>query len=76
VAASQTPAVHQDEFYTYDGLHRLKTFQRGDLTGSPYSGIAGTPAKEQDFTLDQLGNWPGLVEKAAGTTTLNQTRGK
>ena len=24
--------------------------------------------------LDQFGNWPGFVVKAAGTTTLDQTR--
>ena len=61
----------RDQAYTYDGLLRLKTFKEGTLSGTS---ISGTPTHEQDFTLDQLGNWPGLVVKAAGTTTLDQTR--
>jgi len=32
-----------DEFYSYDGAHRLKTFDRGNLTGTPPTGIASTP---------------------------------
>jgi RHS repeat-associated protein len=67
---------NHDEYYTYDGLHRLTSFDRGNLTGTfpNYTGISGTPSKEEDFTLDQLGNWSGYVVKAAGTTTLNQSR--
>jgi hypothetical protein len=60
-----------DQAYTYDGLQRLKGFDEGTLSGSS---ISGTPAQEEDWTLDQLGNWPGFVQKAAGSTTLNQTR--
>ena len=64
-----------DEFYTYDNLQRLATSQRGTLTGGPpYTGISGTPVKEEDWTLDALGNWPGYVKKSAGVTDLNQTR--
>lgn len=65
-----------DEYYTYDSLHRLKAFDRGNLTGTApnYMGIAGTPANEQDWTLDQLGNWTNFVQKTAGTTNINQTR--
>ena len=33
-----------------------------------------TPATETDYTLDQLGNWTGYVEKTAGGTDLNQSR--
>ena len=29
---------------------------------------------DKDWTLDALGNWAALVRKAAGTTTLDQTR--
>ena len=63
-----------DEYYTYDGLHRLTNMDRGTLTGSPYTGISGTPEREQDFTLDLLGNWGGYVEKTQGTTGLDQAR--
>jgi RHS repeat-associated protein len=45
----------------------LKTFDRGNLGGTPKK-------KEQDWTLDQLGNWPGFVAKTEGTTDLDQTR--
>lgn len=73
-AAAAAHSQNHDEFYAYDGLQRLVNFDRGDLTGTPPTGISGTPAKEEDWTLDQLGNWPGLVRKSAGATTLNQTR--
>jgi len=64
-----------DEFYTYDGLQRLTNMDRGTLTGGPpYTGISGTPAKEEDYTLEALGNWAGYVKKTAGTTDLSQTR--
>jgi RHS repeat-associated protein len=71
VAASNS--VNQDEYYTYDGLQRLATFQRGDLNGT-YTGISATAAKEQDWTLDQLGNWSAFVKKTGTTTDLNQSR--
>ncbi|WP_010584091.1 RHS repeat domain-containing protein [Schlesneria paludicola] len=61
----------KDEAYTYDGLHRLSTTKVGTLSGST---ISGTPATEEAFTLDALGNWPNYVTKAAGATNLNQTR--
>jgi RHS repeat-associated protein len=65
------PTENLDQAYTYDGLHRLLTSQVGTLSGTT---ISGTPASEEDWTLDGLGNWPGYVNKASGTTTLNQTR--
>ena len=64
-----------DEFYTYDGLHRLETMKRGTLTGGPpYTGIDGTPVKEEDWTLEALGNWKEFVQKANGSATLEQVR--
>ena len=38
VAAAQSPAVHQDELYSYDGLSQLANFQRGDLNGTKDAG--------------------------------------
>jgi RHS repeat-associated protein len=67
-------ATNLDEYYTYDNLNRLTDMKRGQLTGSPPSGISGTPAKEQAWTLDKTGNWSGFVTKTTGTTDLNQTR--
>jgi hypothetical protein len=62
-----------DEYYTYDNLNRLTEMQRGTLN-SGKTGITGTPAAEQDWTLDPTGNWNAFVTLASGTTTLNQTR--
>lgn len=62
---------NRDQAYTYDGLHRLLTSQVGTLSGTT---ISGTPASEEDWTLDALGNWPGYITKASGTVNLNQTR--
>ena len=38
------------------------------------TGISGTPAVEEDWTLDAVGNWPNYVHKTSGTTDLNQSR--
>ncbi|MCA9163688.1 MAG: hypothetical protein KDA62_11935 [Planctomycetales bacterium] len=73
VSKAQTTPVYLDELYTYDGLHRLKTFDRGELN-SAKTAITGTPAKEEDWTLDALGNWSGYIQMTAGTTDLNQQR--
>jgi RHS repeat-associated protein len=49
--------------------------KRGTLTGGPpFTGISGTPAREQDWTLDKTGNWTGFLDKVSGTTDLNQSR--
>jgi hypothetical protein len=64
-----------DEYYDYDDLNRLVTMQRGTLTGGPpFTGISGTPAREQDWTLDKTGNWTGFIDKTSGMTDLNQSR--
>lgn len=63
-----------DEYYTYDTLNRLTLMKRGTLTGTPPSGISGTPVAQQDWTLDDTGNWDQFLVKASGSTTLNQTR--
>ena len=34
------------------------------------SGITGTPSREEDWTLDPLGNWSGYVQKTSGTTDM------
>ena len=72
---SAAASVPLDEFYAYDQLNRLTAMRRGALTGTPPTGIAGTPVLEQDWTLDPTGNWRGYVTKdGSGTTTLNQSR--
>lgn len=65
------PTENLDQAYTYDTLHRLSTSQVGTLSGTT---ISGTPASQEAWTLDGLGNWAGYVTQASGTTILNQTR--
>ena len=65
--------VYLDEFYTYDGLNRLKNFDRGQLNVGK-TAITGTPSAEEDWTLDPLGNWSSYVQKTSGTTDLGQSR--
>ena len=73
VSKNQSTPVYLDEFYTYDGLHRLETTDRGELNATK-TGITGTPAREEDWTLDPLGNWSGYVQRTSGTTDLDQSR--
>jgi RHS repeat-associated protein len=65
------PTDNRDQAYTYDGLSRLLTSQVGTLSGTT---ISGTPASEEDWALDGIGNWPGYIQKTSGTTSLNQGR--
>jgi RHS repeat-associated protein len=62
---------NRDQVYTYDSLHRLATYDEGTKSGTS---ISGTPTKEQDWTLDQLGNWTVWTNKSGGSTTLAQFR--
>jgi RHS repeat-associated protein len=62
--------------YAYNGLHRLKAFDRGNLAGTApnYTGVTSTSYK-QDFTLDQLGNWSTFKDDAEGNGwDFTQTR--
>jgi YD repeat-containing protein len=68
-----TVTSNKDEFYAYDGIHRLKNFDRGNLNGT-YTGMTGTVVKEQDWTLDPLGNWTSLIDKNSGSTSLSHFR--
>jgi RHS repeat-associated protein len=62
-----------DELYSYDGLRRLQTMQRGILNGSQTaitSQIFG-----QCWDLDSTGNWTGMMEADGGSIwTLQQSR--
>ena len=49
-------AAALDELYSYDTLHRLTAFERGDLNGNKNS-ITGTPTREQTWALAAIGNW-------------------
>jgi RHS repeat-associated protein len=64
-----------DEYYTYDGLHRLEKAERGTLAGSPYSSIT-SHTKRQDFGLEALGNWREFKDDAGDGSSwdLDQDR--
>jgi RHS repeat-associated protein len=70
-----TPVVSGglDEYYTMDNLNRLTDMQRGVLN-SMFTGITGTPALEQQWTLDRTGNWSQFATLAGGNATMTQDR--
>ena len=61
------------KFYTYDDMNRLATADRGDLNANK-DAITGTPAWEEDWSLDMTGNWTDYVQKTSGNTDLDQDR--
>lgn len=67
-----TTTTAKDEYYTYDGVYRLKNFDRGDLNGGK-TGI-DTPVRDEDFGFDPTGNWTDYIQKTSGTEDLNQDR--
>ena len=74
VAKAQSTPKYLDEFYGNDGLYRLSSMVRGELTGTPPSGVTSENFG-QGWTLDPTGNWGTFIEKADGSTvSLDQTR--
>jgi RHS repeat-associated protein len=60
----------EDNFYQYDGLYQVKAHQRGNLTGTPVSGITNLQ-QEEDWTYDATGNWDSYSNTAPSNS---QTR--
>src|SRR4029078_2101683 len=56
-----------------DKLDRVTTDKRGDLNAGR-TDITGTPAFQEDWTLEGTGNTGQLIQTTAGGATLNQTR--
>ena len=53
-----SPPSGKDEYYVYDGLHRLQKSNRGDLAGDPYDIDDGDADFNQHWSeLESLGNW-------------------
>ena len=74
VSKSLTAPKYFDEFYNYDGVYRLSSLARGQLSGSPPTGVTGQSFGET-WSLDTTGNWGGYTQQsAAGTDTLDQSR--
>ena len=66
--------AYYSEYYVYDGLNRLTDMKRGQLTGTPYTGVAGTASRQETFGLSGIGNWNSYTVLLSGSATLNQTR--
>jgi RHS repeat-associated protein len=66
-------AADRSEVYDYDMLDRLAGMDRGTLNEGK-SAIAGTPARQEDWNLNQTGNWAGYHVKTDGAAVLDQTR--
>ena len=60
----------EDNFYQYDGLYQVKEHQRGELTGTPPTGITNLQ-QEEDWTYDATGNWDSYTNS---NPTNSQTR--
>ncbi len=69
-----TTTTAKDEYYTYDEVNQLVNMDRGDPNADK-DAITGTPAREEDFTLDPTGNWTDYVQKTSGTTGLDACPG-
>jgi RHS repeat-associated protein len=64
----------EDNYYRYDGIYQVKEHQRGNLTGTPPSGISSLQ-QEEDFTYDATGNWQAYantVPASSQTRTNNK----
>jgi len=69
-AAHAASVTTEDQWYNYDGLYEIRSFQRGALTGTypNFSGI--NPVSEnQNWNYDAMRNWRGFTSGA-----LSQTR--
>ena len=60
---------NHDEHYAYDGLHRLKDFDRGALNAGKTA--ISTLKFAQEWSLDPTGNWSGFKQDDNGDTTWN-----
>ena len=63
VAGNEDPAVHLDELYIYDGLHRLSQAKKGQLS----AGAIDDPSHNQTWVLDAMGNWDYLSNAIPGS---------
>jgi len=67
-----------DELYGYDTVHRLVSFERGDLNEDK-DAITGTAARQQAWTLDKQGNWNQIESDdgvSAGSPSDTRTHNK
>ena len=55
-----------DEFYWYDGIHRLKDMQRGTLNAGKTAITGGTSTFAECWGLDTTGNWSNYRQDDTG----------
>ena len=58
-----------DEFYLYDGIHRLKDMQRGTLNAGKTAITGGTSTFAECWGLDTTGNWSNYRQDDTGDGT-------
>lgn len=68
-----TVLTDHSELYSYDGLNRLASFERGMLNGTN-DGISGTPGESESWELDALGNWNSDTVNGTTTTRTNNAQ--
>ena len=76
VAKAQSPAVNQDEFYTYNEMYELDRLDRGQLNAGKTAIQPGTLNFAQAWGLDATGNWSNFDQDTAGSGSFDlvQTR--
>jgi RHS repeat-associated protein len=64
----------RDQAYSYDGLHRVTDAEQGSANNT--TGLISTKKFDQQWTLDQLGNWQEFDQDNNGDSTwdLEQSR--
>ena len=67
-------SVNQDELAAFDGLDRITSIDRGNLTTS--NTVIASKTFGQDFGLDQLNNWPTFNEDSDGSCTDDITQSR
>jgi RHS repeat-associated protein len=58
-----------DEFYWYDGIHRLKDMQRGTLNAGKTAITGGTSTFAECWGLDTTGNWSNYRQDDNGDSS-------
>ena len=59
----------EDNAYYYDGLYQVKEHQRGNLAGTPPTGITNFQ-QEEDWTYDATGNWQEYTNSVPDATEV------
>jgi RHS repeat-associated protein len=70
IPASVNPADDRDQAYTYDGMHRLTMSATGTLS----AGSIVNPDHDEQWVLDDVGNWKEYLERTSVIPSFHQNR--